>query len=31
MYQGDPLVYLEKELEAYKIIPTHGAPPFTGQ
>lgn len=28
--QGDPLVHLERELEQYKFIEVHGAPPFTG-
>ncbi|KAI5476491.1 anthranilate synthase component I [Pseudohyphozyma bogoriensis] len=28
--KGDPLVPLEKELENYKFIRVHGAPPFTG-
>ncbi|KAK4702002.1 anthranilate synthase component I, partial [Phenoliferia sp. Uapishka_3] len=28
--QGDPLVHLERELEAYKFIEVHGSPPFTG-
>lgn len=28
--KGDPLVHIEKELDAYKFISVQGAPPFTG-
>lgn len=28
--QGDPLVHIERELEAYKFIEVQGCPPFTG-